>query len=158
MSGRVHTYAARTRWTGSTGVGYEDYGRRHEAATPPASAGLALSADAYFGGDAEHPNPEQLLVLAASSCQLLSFLAVAARARLDVREYADDAEGTMDEGDPPARLNRITLRPRITLGPGPSEERVRKLIALAHRECYVANSLRTEVTLEPRITFVPSGP
>jgi len=43
------------------------------------------------------------VVLAAGSCQLLSFLAVAARARLDVVAYEDDAEGVMPEGDHPVR-------------------------------------------------------
>jgi len=62
----------------------------------------------------------QLEVLAAASCQLLSFLAVAARARLDVVAYEDDAEGVMPEGDHPVRLTRIVLRPRIVLAAGPT--------------------------------------
>ena len=88
-----HTYLARVEWTGSTGVGYRAYPRAHTAWTPPATEGFDLSADPHFRGDGDLPNPEQLLVLAASSCQLLSFLAVAARAGLDVVGYEDDAVG-----------------------------------------------------------------
>jgi organic hydroperoxide reductase OsmC/OhrA len=114
---------------------------------------MTLSSDPAFRGDPTLLNPEQLVVLAASSCQLLSFLAVAARARLDVREYEDEAEAEMDEGDPPARITRITLRPRIVLAPGPTRERVEHLVDVAHRECFIANSLRSEMTIEPEIVF-----
>jgi organic hydroperoxide reductase OsmC/OhrA len=59
----------------------------------------------------------------------------------------------MDETDKPVRIERIVLRPRILLAAGPSEERVRLLCGLAHRGCYVANSLNTEVAVEPEIEF-----
>jgi len=140
-------------WRGSTGAGYEGYGRAHEASAPPAAAVMTLSSDPAFRGDPTLLNPEQLLVLAAASCQLLSFLAVAARARLEVLEYDDAAEAEMDEGDPPARINRITLRPRVVMTSGPTEERVRHLLDVAHRECFIANSVTSEMTIEPKIEF-----
>jgi len=104
----THRYAARLAWSGSTGEGYGHYTRAHEASCPPAthSQPLPLSADPTFNGDPAFLNPEQLLVLAASSCQLLSFLAVAARARIDVTDYEDDAEGEMPEDDPPLQIGR----------------------------------------------------
>lgn len=153
MGETIHQYRARCSWRGSTGAGYEGYGRAHEASAPPAAAVMTLSSDPAFRGDPTLLNPEQLVVLAASSCQLLSFLAVAARARLDVREYEDDAEAEMDEGDAPARITRIILRPRIVLAAGPTRERVEHLVDVAHRECFIANSLRSEMTIEPTIEF-----
>jgi organic hydroperoxide reductase OsmC/OhrA len=149
----THRYRARCSWRGSTGAGYEAYDRTHTASAPPAGATMTLASAPAFGGDPVLLDPEQLVVVAASSCQLLSFLAVAARARLDVLEYDDDAEGTMDEADRPARINRITLRPRVVLAEGPTLERVEHLVEVAHRQCYVANSLRTEVLVEPEIEF-----
>ncbi|MCB1003799.1 MAG: OsmC family protein [Acidimicrobiales bacterium] len=151
----AHRYRTRLSWSGSTGLGYDRYDRTHEATAPPARAALTLASDPAFRGDPDLLNPEQLVVLAASSCQLLSFLAVAARARLDVRSYDDEAEATMPEDDPPLRLTTITLRPRVALGPGPTEERVRHLLEVAHRECFIANSLRSEIVLEPEITILP---
>jgi organic hydroperoxide reductase OsmC/OhrA len=154
---RMHHYTAHLSWRGSTGAGYEDYDRDHEAQAPPAKARLVLSADHAFRGRLEHLNPEQLLVIAASSCQALSFLALAARARIDVREYNDQAEGVMPEDDPPARIARIVLRPRITVASPATKERVARLIALAHRECYIANSLRTKIDIEPSIVVLGSA-
>jgi organic hydroperoxide reductase OsmC/OhrA len=97
-------------------------------------------------------NPEQLLVAAASSCQLLEFLALAARARVEVLSYDDDAEGVMDDAGRPARIERIVLRPRIHVAAGTSEERVLKLVDQGHRLCYVANSLTTEIQVEATVT------
>ena len=150
----VHRYAVRCAWSGSTGVGYEHYSRAHEVSAPPADGTLTVSADPAFRGDAARMNPEQLLVMAAASCQLLSFLAVAARARLDVVAYEDEAAAEMPEGDRPVRIVSIRLRPRIVLAGGTRDEaRVRQLVEIAHRECYIANSLKTEVTVEPVIAW-----
>ena len=149
--GRLHRYQARCSWSGSTAAGYEHYRRTHLGATPPATARLELSSDPAFLGEASLMNPEQLVVLAASSCQLLSFLALAARARVDVLAYEDEAEATMDEGATPVRLSAITLRPRIRVAPGTSHDQIERLVELAHRECYVANSLATPVLVEATI-------
>jgi len=150
---RVHRYTVSSRWRGSTGAGYDAYDRSHEVEATPAVT-LALSSDPAFRGDATLLNPEQLLVMAASSCQLLSFLAVAARARIDVVEYRDDAEGEMPENDPPMRITRITLRPQIVVWEDVNEARVRHLVEVAHRECFIANSLQTEVVVEPQISII----
>ena len=152
----IHHYRAASSWSGSTAVGYADYRREHTASAVPAVAELTLSSDPAFHGDPAQLNPEQLLVIAASSCQLLSFLAVAARARIDVRDYRDDASATMPEDD--GRLTEIVLRPTVVVAPGPSEERVRHLVEVAHRECFVARSLATPVRVEPVITFAPPDP
>lgn len=150
-SGRAHRYEVRCTWSGSTGAGYDAYDRGHTVSAPRAAAQIELSSAPVFRGDASRLNPEQLLVAAASSCQLLEFLAIAARARIDVLEYQDDAEGFMDEADEPARIQRIVLRPRVVITAGPSEERVRHLLDLAHEHCYIANSLRSEIVLEPQV-------
>jgi organic hydroperoxide reductase OsmC/OhrA len=151
VSAVVHSYATRLAWSGSTAPGYDSYPREHTLTAPPAEQELRLSSDQHFKGDARLLNPELLVVAAASSCQLLEFLALAAKARIDVLEYGDEAEGTMDESDEPARIQRIVLRPRIVVAAGPSEDRVRRLVHLAHDHCYVANSLRTEIEIEAEI-------
>ena len=148
MTEVVHRYPVACSWRGSTAVGYDAYDRDHEVRAAPAPE-LALSGDVAFGGDATRWNPEVLLVTAAASCQLLSFLAVAARARVDVVAYQDDAEGVMPEVDPPLRITRIVLRPRITVRGEVPDSRLAHLVDVAHRECYIANSLRSEVVVEP---------
>lgn len=153
----AHRYVAQCHWEGTTAGGYAAYSRAHVVRTPPAPIPVHLSADKAFGGDPTLLNPEQLLVAAAASCQLLSFLAVAARARVDVRSYDDAAEGAM-----PVRrtmwVERIELRPSIVVGPGTSLERLERLVDIAHRECFIASSLRTEIVVTPRFVILPGAP
>ena len=151
----VHRYAAALDWEGSTATGYDRYSRGHAATVAPTAIALDLTADPAFLGDPTRLNPEQLLVLAAASCQLLSFLAVAARARIDVAAYHDDAEGEMPPADGPMRVTRITLHPRITMRGDVSDARILHLVDVAHRECYIANSVTTEIVIEPEIIRSP---
>lgn len=147
----THSYASHIVWEGSTGSGYRAYSRDHRGATPPAVDEIALSSDPHFRGNQHHTNPEQLVVLAASSCQLLAFLAVAAGAGVDVLGYEDDASGTMDDSDKPARISAIALAPVIRVAPGTDIDRVQALVDQAHHECYVANSLNSTVTVTATI-------
>jgi organic hydroperoxide reductase OsmC/OhrA len=146
----THHYETRLRWTGSTGLGWEAYDRAHTAVAPPAEQEIRLTTG-EAKGDPRILNPEQLLVMAASSCQLLWFLHLAAKARIDVVEYDDDATGLMPDDNEPVRITEITLRPRIAIAGEASEERVRKLVQTAHEHCFIANSLKSEVRLEPRV-------
>lgn len=147
----THTYTTSLGWQGSTGPGYRAYPRDHTVAAPPAEATLGLSADAAFRGDPRRLNPEQLLVAAASSCQLLSFLAVGARVDLDVLGYTDEAEGFMDDALVPARFTRIVLHPVVRVAAGTDPDAVVRLAHRAHEECYVANSLAVPVELDPTV-------
>jgi organic hydroperoxide reductase OsmC/OhrA len=139
-----HRYEVRCEWSGATGAGYEAYDRTHTAWAPPATPRLELSADRAFRGDPHLLNPEQLLVLAAASCQLLSFLAVAARAHVEVLEYKDIGRGVMKKNDSGMSITSIALRPNIRVAADTNEQRVRRLVEIAHSECYVANVARHE--------------
>jgi organic hydroperoxide reductase OsmC/OhrA len=156
---QTHIYRSQLSWQGSTADGYESYDRSHRVALPPAHNDILLSADPTFLGQAELANPEQLLLAAASSCQLLSLLALAARARVEVLAYRDEAEAIMPEDARPMpimpedarpmRITRVTLRPRITVAPGTDAARLARLIKRAHEECFIANTLNAEIVVEP---------
>jgi len=148
----THLYATHLDWSGSTGDGYRSYRRDHHAAGAQGNApGVELSAAPEFRGDATRLNPEQLLVMAASSCQLLSFLAVAAQAGVDVITYTDDADGIMPSDPQPARLTQITLSPVIQVAPGTDHGLVRALMEQAHDQCYIAHSLTADITISPTV-------
>ncbi len=53
----------------------------------------------------------------------------------------------------PVSITRITLRPRIVVAGGPTVEQIHHLVEVAHRECYIGNSLRTEVDVVPQVEF-----
>lgn len=147
----THEYSTRLSWAGSTGDGYRAYDRAHDVEL--AGGTLAVSADPAFRGDGDLTNPEQLLLAAASSCQLLSFLAVAALAKVEVLGYDDDASAVMPDAKDGMRLTEIVLRPHVTVR-GADEGAVAELVESAHRQCFIANSLNTPVRIEPTVTVV----
>lgn len=152
----VHTYTVVCAWEGDTSAGYDSYDRNHQVDVVGAGRTIVVSADPYFGGDIDQLDPEQLLVVAAASCQLLSFLAVAARARLTIRSYRDQACGRMSGHHKGAFMERIDLRPVITVAAGTDVAKVERSVELAHEQCYIANSLRGEVVIDPAIILEPA--
>jgi organic hydroperoxide reductase OsmC/OhrA len=82
---------------------------------------------------------------------MLWFLHLAAKARIDVVAYDDDAVALMPVDDEPARITEVALRPRITVSGDASEERIRKLVHTAHDYCFIANSLNSAMSVEPSV-------
>jgi organic hydroperoxide reductase OsmC/OhrA len=95
-------------------------------------------------------DPEEMLVAALSSCHMLSFLHLARVAGFAVRAYEDHAEGVLEQIGPGRQaITKVTLRPKIDwAGPTPQQEELDRLHHEAHEICFIANSVRTQVTVE----------
>jgi organic hydroperoxide reductase OsmC/OhrA len=130
---------------------YESYSRDH---TWRFEGGVEVAASATPGflGNAERVDPEEALVAALSSCHMLTFLAIAAKKRLVVESYDDEAIGVMEKNeDGKLAVTRVTLRPRIVWGgEPPSEAQIERMHHQAHGACFIANSVKTEVSVETR--------
>ncbi len=95
-------------------------------------------------------DPEEAYVAAISSCHMLTFLFVAAKAGFAVASYRDDAVGAMTKTPAGvAWVSRVTLSPKITYAGDrqPSAEELAKLHHAAHEGCYIANSVKTEIVV-----------
>ncbi len=94
-------------------------------------------------------DPEEALVASASSCHMLTFLWLAATAGFNIESYEDNAVGEMAAMDDGRQwMATITLDPQIEwIGPVPSAERLAALHYSAHRECYIANSIKSEIVI-----------
>ena len=97
-------------------------------------------------------DPEEAFVASTASCHMLFFLDFARRAGVIVTSYEDGAEGVMEKGgDGKVRITRITLRPRIMFGgDAPTQEMLDELHHKAHEACFIANSITSEIVIEPR--------
>jgi organic hydroperoxide reductase OsmC/OhrA len=96
-------------------------------------------------------DPEEAYVAAIASCHMLSFLHVAMRAGVVVERYEDDAVGVMRKNERGAIwVGAVTLRPRIVFGGSarPTPQEVDQLHHRAHEQCFIANSVKTEITVE----------
>jgi organic hydroperoxide reductase OsmC/OhrA len=129
---------------------YETYSRNHRIIFKEGAERLAVSAAPIYRGDGSKADPEDLLVAAMSSCHMLSFLAIAARKRLTVLSYQDDAAGFLEHDGGKAWIARTVLRPKVTFDRDPGPEILTQIHHLAHRECFIANTVKTEIRIEPR--------
>ena len=130
------------------------YSRRHEmhfdgGAVVPGSSSPHSVREPY--SDASAVDPEEAFVAALSSCHMLWFLSIAARRGFCVDDYRDAAEGVMAR-NAAGRLamTLVTLRPAARFGgrqPTPAE--LHAMHHEAHEECFIANSVKTEVRCEP---------
>ncbi len=114
---------------------------------------VPASAAPLFRGDPNRVDPEEAFVAALSSCHMLSLLAIASRKRFTLDSYDDDAVGHLEKNaDGKLVITRVYLRPRITFSGEniPNLEQIEKLHHRAHEECFIANSVKTEVICEPR--------
>lgn len=97
-------------------------------------------------------DPEQMLVASISTCHMLTFLHVARNAGFVVTRYADQAVGVMEKTpEDRVAVTRVTLQPEITYeGRRPTAAEARELHHEAHEQCFIANSVKTEVAVEER--------
>ncbi|UNK48641.1 OsmC family protein [Lysobacter sp. S4-A87] len=131
----------------------EGYSRDHEWVFDGGQR-IAGSAAPEYLGNVAGVDPEEALVAALSSCHMLTLLAIAAKKGWVVDHYQDEAVGTLEKNsDGRLAVTRVVLRPRIVFaeGKGPADaEALTKLHESAHRNCFIANSVKTEVTVEAR--------
>jgi organic hydroperoxide reductase OsmC/OhrA len=139
-------------WTRQTpDFAYESYNRDHDWHFDGGTTVRASAAPAYMGS-ATCVDPEEAFVASLSSCHMLTFLAIAARKRYTVDAYRDEAVGILAK-DAAGNLavTRVTLRPAVQFSGDrqPSPEELARLHDQAHHACFIANSVKTDVVVEP---------
>jgi organic hydroperoxide reductase OsmC/OhrA len=95
-------------------------------------------------------DPEEAFVAAIASCHLLTFLYLAHRRGWQVRSYEDRAVGVLEKNERRVPwVSRVTLRPRVVFeGPAPEQSEQTEVHHRAHEECFIANSVKTEIVVE----------
>lgn len=128
---------------------YAEYNRDHSWDFE--SVQVAASAAPGFFGDAERVDPEEAFVASLSSCHMLTFLALASKKRFVVDSYRDEATGILAKNaDGKLAITRVTLRPVIGFSGErrPDASAIQRMHERSHQECFIANSVRTEVIIE----------
>lgn len=152
----THEYQARIHWErGAAPFTDNRYSRGHTwhfdggvevpASSSPHTVRLPMSVEAAV-------DPEEALVAALSSCHMLWFLSLAASERWRVDQYTDDAIGVMGRNAAgKVAMLSVTLRPRVSFSGEhlPSRAEIQQLHHRAHEECFIANSVTSEVRVEP---------
>ena len=148
-------YRAKIIWKRAEDERFVDnkYSRGHQwefdgGVTVPASASPDIVPLPY--SVESNVDPEEAFVASISSCHMLFFLAIAGKKRLVVDEYIDSPIGIMEKGrDGKVAMTKVTLRPKVIFsGDQPSLEQLESIHHRAHQECFIANSVKTEILTE----------
>jgi organic hydroperoxide reductase OsmC/OhrA len=102
--------------------------------------------------DEQAVDPEEAFVASLASCHMLWFLSIAAKRRFCVDDYRDNASGLMQANDSGKLfIALVTLRPTASFSGErlPSREQIEQMHQQAHDECFIANSVKSEVRCEP---------
>ncbi|MBI3042116.1 MAG: OsmC family protein [Betaproteobacteria bacterium] len=140
-------HKATIRWTrDGKDFTYKTYSRDH--AWRVNGNEIPASATAAYLGNPNRVDPEGALVAALSSCHMLTFLALAANKGFVVESYEDDAVGHVEKNAAgKLAVTRVELRPKIAFGGAkqPIAADMEWLHDKAHKECFIANSVTTDV-------------
>jgi organic hydroperoxide reductase OsmC/OhrA len=132
---------------GGAEFSYQKYSRDHTWSFDGGHTMTATAAPAYLG-DPAHVDPEEAFVASLSSCHMLTFLAIACKQKFALDSYEDEAVGHLEKNaGGKLAITRVELRPKIAWSDDrkPSAEELDRMHHAAHENCFVANSVKTEV-------------
>ena len=131
---------------------YETYNRAHEVRYKSGAIVVPSSSAPEFRGDADRVDPEEAFVASLSACHMLTFLAICARKRITVESYEDDAVGFLEKDGTKLWMTRVILKPRVRFAAGTQVDAktLDEIHHKSHEDCFIANSVKTDVTAEPQ--------
>lgn len=145
-------HQATVSWTRQTpDFNYQTYNRDH---TWTFDGGVVVQASASpaYRGSPRCVDPEEAFVASLSACHMLTFLALATKKRLVVDRYTDNAVGHLEKNEQ-GRLavTRVALHPEVEFsGALPPEAMLAELHHDAHEQCFIANSVKTEILVSSK--------
>ena len=142
-------HKSQVRWVRESDTfDYESYNREHDWIFENGLTVRASSAPGFLGSP-ECVDPEEAFVASLSSCHMLTFLAICAKKKMTVESYDDNAVGFLETQDKKLKMTRVVLRPRVVFGgdKSPDAAVLARLHESAHRACFIANSVTTEITM-----------
>jgi organic hydroperoxide reductase OsmC/OhrA len=120
-----------------------DGGIKLDASSSPLTVPVPMSNESAV-------DPEEAFIASLSSCHMLWFLSIAAKKKYAVESYDDNAEGILEKNeDGKLAITKVLLKPKAKFGGEltPSREQINELHHLAHEECFIANSVKTKITI-----------
>ena len=149
-------YTVKVSWLRGDSEKYIDnkYSRAHEwefdgGVTVPASSSPHVVPLPY--SVEENVDPEEAFVASLSSCHMLFFLSITAKKQFIVDEYIDNAVGVMEKDNHgKISITKVTLRPQVKFSgeKQPTFEQLEKMHHQSHEQCFIANSVKTELVTE----------
>jgi len=144
-------YVTELSWSlGDGELAFGKYSPNHRV-TFSGGMSATMTAAPEYGGDTRYVNPEEALAAALSSCHMMTFIALAAKARWKLTGYRDRAVATLGKtGDGRTKVDAIVLHPETEFEPGHeiAGDKLDEMHERAHRYCFVANALSCDMRVE----------
>ena len=137
-----HFYEGEVEWT------EQKKGKLTSAGLPA----LEVATPPEFQGHEEMWSPEQYFLASVNACFMTTFLAISEMSKLEFVSFSSKARGKLDkvEGQVP-QVTEITLRPRLVTRYARDLERARRILEKAEKNCFISNSIKSHVTLDPEL-------
>lgn len=159
-----YSFTTRVRWTGAQepdprdpavpepGAGGASRYTRDLLVEPPGKPPILGSSSRAFKGDDARYNPEDLLLASLAECHVLTYLSLAARARLRVLALEVEASGVLGLVNGKMRFRAATLAVRTRVASADSVEAATALHEAAHAECFMSNSVNFPIAVSPSVS------
>ncbi len=129
-------------------------GKKRGYLQAPGLPSLEVASPPEFNGHEHTWTPEHLFVAAVNSCYMATFVAIAELSKLDVLSFTSNAVGKLERTEGSGyRITEIVLKPKLVIKRETDAERAQRILEKAERNCFISNSILTEVKLEPEIDF-----
>jgi peroxiredoxin-like protein len=112
---------------------------------------IDFSAPPEFRGESGYWTPEHFFIAAVASCFITTFRAIAELSRFDPVALAISVEGTVAKVEGGYEFTHVVLRPRLTIREETDRQRAARLLEKTERSCLISRSLKSKVTMAPRI-------
>ena len=141
----IHYYDTEVGWLGNR-LGY----LRSSAGLPV----LEIASPPEFQGQPNTWTPEHLFVASLNSCYMATFIAIAEMSKLEIVRFTSRAVGKLEKAELQGyRVTEIVLKPTLVIKHERDAERARRLLEKAERNCFISNSILTDVKLDSEISF-----
>jgi len=139
-----HIYRTTVRWIREKkGKLFSSGKPEFEVATPP-----------EFKGHLGVWTPEDLFISAVNGCIMTTFLYYREKAKLELKEYESECEGTLEQVNGQLMFTEVVVKPKIMVVHEADINKAKRLIELAEKNCLISNSIKTQVKVIPEIQFV----
>ena len=139
-----HFYETEVEWTG------ERKGALRALSLPT----VEIATPPEFKGHEGRWTPEHLYVASVNACFMTTFLALAELSKLEFSSFSCDARGKLEKGEEHGYcITEIILRPHLVIDHSRDQERAGRILEKAEKNCFISNSIKTIVKLEPKINM-----
>ena len=117
----------------------------------PNKPDVRVSTPPEFKGPEGNWTPENLYIASVETCLLLTFATLARGRKLEFTAYESQAEGLLEPMYGKLAISKITVKPRISIAREEDREKAQAIVHLMEEQCFISNSIESEVVLEPEI-------